>query len=441
MLKKLLLISVILTFSGIIPVTSYAQVIHEVKPGDSLTKLARQYQVEKNNLAKLNGLVQSTQLVLGQSMLIPGSTYVVQPGESIWEIANRHAIGKETLVNHNHLKNSIITPGQKLSIPRPQKMNIWTGTYFVPKDKNSNAWMLSNYKNTLTSVFLFEYRSDEQGNLIEIKENQAHKIAWKENLPPFATVTNISEKGFDPDLTHKLISTPWLRQKFINNLYSLADSHDYKGLVIDFERVHSKDRNNLNQFIKELAAKLHPAGLQVMMAVPPKEGDQVPDHSVAYDYRVLGQYLDKMFLMTYDWHWPAGPSGPIAPIERVRATLDYAVSVVERSKLMLGIPQYAYDWTINGQKRSGTAYSTQHAIDLYTGYQSSVHYDEKAAAPWFRYLDNKGALHEVWFEDPRSLLRKFRLVREYELAGMGCWHLGLTMPQTEELLLEEFNVR
>ena len=108
---------------------------------------------------------------------------------------------------------------------------------------------------------------------------------------------------------------------------------------------------------------------------------------------------------------------------------------------MLGIPQYAYGWAITGNKRTGTAYSTQHAIDLYTGYQSPVHYDEKAAAPWFRYVDKNGALHEVWFEDPRSLLVKFRLVREYGLAGMGCWHLGLTMPQTEEMLLDEFNVR
>jgi spore germination protein YaaH len=56
------------------------------------------------------------------------------------------------------------------------------------------------------------------------------------------------------------------------------------------------------------------------------------------------------------------PSGPIALIEKVKATLDYAVSVVNRKKLMLGTPQYAYDWTIKEKKQSGKAYSTQHAI-------------------------------------------------------------------------------
>ncbi|MDQ0971338.1 spore germination protein [Neobacillus niacini] len=440
MLKKLLIFFIIPFF--FLPAhLAHAQVIHEVKYGDSLTKISRQYQMNKDELAKLNGLAKNTQLVLGQAMLIPGSTYLVQPGESIWEIANRHALSEETLMQHNNLKSRVIRPGQKLNIPRPPRMNIFTGTYFVPKDKNTNKWMLKNYKSTLTSIFVFEYTSDLQGNIIETPENEAHKIAWKENLPPHATLTNLSEKGFDPDLTHKLISTPWLRQKFINNIYSLLDSHDYKGVVIDFEQVKSQDRENLNQFIKELAERLHPAGMELMMAVPPKEGDRVPSHSVAYDYQTLGKYLDRLFLMTYDWHWPGGPSGPIAPIDRVKATLDYAVSVVDRKKLMLGIPQYAYDWTIKGEKRSGKAYSTQHAIDLYTGYQSVVHYDERAAAPWFRYVDNKGNLHEVWFEDPRSLLVKFRLVRQYGLAGMGCWHLGLTMPQTEEMLLEEFKVR
>jgi spore germination protein len=117
------------------------------------------------------------------------------------------------------------------------------------------------------------------------------------------------------------------------------------------------------------------------------------------------------------------------------------VSVVPNSKLLLGIPQYAYDWTITGEKKAGKSYSTQHAIDLYIKHKSNVYYDTKAASPWFRYKDNDGILHEVWFEDPRSLLEKFRLVREYGLVGMGCWHLGITMPQTEEMLLEEFIIR
>lgn len=240
MAKKLLILIIAAYMVVMTPILTYAQVIHEVKSGDSLTKISKQYKVDSDELVKLNGLAKNSQLVLGQAMLLPGFTYFVQAGDSIWAIANRHAISEETLMQQNHLKSRVIVPGQKLSIPRPPKMNVWTGTYFVPKDKNTNAWMLNNYKKTLSSIFVFEYRSDEQGNIIETPENQAHKIAWKENLLPYATITNLSEKGFDPNLTHRLISTNWLRKKLVNNIYSLLDIHDYKGIVVDFEQVKYK---------------------------------------------------------------------------------------------------------------------------------------------------------------------------------------------------------
>lgn len=441
MYKKYLFILVIcFTFLITLPTISNAQVIHEVKYGDSLSEISNQYGIDLKELATLNGLEESSHLVLGQAILIPGSTYIVQPKDSIWEIAIRHRTSEETLMNQNQLTSRIIHPGQKLNIPRPPKSNVWSGSYFIPKDKVTNDWMLNHYEDTLSGVFLFEYHPDPYGNIIGVEENEAHTLAWKKNLPPYATLTNLSEKGFDPELTHKIMSNPLIRKKLINNIYSLLDSHDYKGIVIDFELVPLKDRENLNQFVKELTERLHPVGMEVMIAVPPMQGDYVPDYSSGYDYKTLGQYVDRMFLMTYNWHWPGGPSGPISPIDKVRATLDYAVSVVPSSKLMLGIPQYAYDWTITEDHREGTAYSTQHAIDLYTRYESEIQYDEIAATPWFRYVDDEGTLHEVWFEDPRSLLAKFRLVHEYGLGGMGCWHLGLTMPQTEEIILEEFDV-
>lgn len=47
--------------------------------------------------------------------------------------------------------------------------------------------------------------------------------------------------------------------------------------------------------------------------------------------------MEKLFLMTYNWHWPGGPAGPIAPISEIRPVLKYAVSVVPRYKLMLGL--------------------------------------------------------------------------------------------------------
>ncbi|BCJ88308.1 hypothetical protein skT53_32930 [Effusibacillus dendaii] len=59
-------------------------------------------------------------------------------------------------MSYNDLKSAVLVPGQKLNIPRLPKMDVWTGTYFVPKDKANNEFMPNNYKNALSSLFLFD---------------------------------------------------------------------------------------------------------------------------------------------------------------------------------------------------------------------------------------------------------------------------------------------
>lgn len=437
--RRFLILFFTFLFLFLLPsITSFATVIYEVKPGDSLNKISAQYKLNVKTFAHLNGLEKNDKLVIGQAMIIPGSTYYVRGNESLWDIAYRHSISVNLLKSKNKLTNDNIIPGQKLFIPSISKTKVWAGTYFIPKNKKTNNWMLEHYKKTLTSIFIFEYHSTKQGNLIKVKENGAIKQAWKKGITPYATLTNISDKGFDPNLLHNIISNKILRKKLISNIYTLLDRNDLKGINLDLEMVKPDDRIDLNQFIKELSFKLHRSKMELLIAMPPKDAENNPSYYSAYDYKTIGKYVDKMFIMAYNWHWSGSASGPIAPIQNVRNSLKYAVNVVPRSKLLLGIPQYAYDWPLTGDIRTGSAISTQNAINMYKKNESQVYYDREASAPAFRYLDKKGTQHEVWFEDPRSLLAKFHLVKEYNLAGLGCWHIGITMPQTEEILLNEF---
>ncbi|QKE76106.1 LysM peptidoglycan-binding domain-containing protein (plasmid) [Arthrobacter citreus] len=442
MAKRLLIFLFTLLFLLLSPVLSaHALIVYEVKSGDTLNKISKQYKLNVKSLANLNGLERNDKLVIGQSMIIPGSTYYVRQGETLWDIAFRHSITINSLKSKNNITSDVVIPGQKLIIPSSPKTTIWTGSYLIPKDKKSNKWMIDYYKKSLTSIFIFEYHPTSQGKLIKVKENQSNQIAWKNHIFPYATLTNISKKGFDPNLVHSLLSKTAMRKKLVNNIYSLLDKNDYKGISIDFESLNPEDKNNLNLFMKELSKKLHSSKMEVLMAMPPKEANHIPQYYDAYDYDTLGKYVDKMFLMTYNWHWPNSSSGPIAPLNEVRKTLNYAVSIVPRSKLLLGIPQYAYDWPITGEKRKGIAYSTQNAIKMYKKYESEVYFDRETLSPAFRYTDIDGIIHEVWFEDPRSLLAKFHLIKEYALGGLGCWHLGITAPQTEQLVINEFKIK
>ncbi|MES9682621.1 glycosyl hydrolase family 18 protein [Gottfriedia acidiceleris] len=442
MLNKFLIILFTLLFLFLSPsIQTLALVIYEVKAGDSLNKISAQYKLNVKNFANLNGLEKNDKLVIGQALIMPGETYFVRADETLWDIAYRNSISVKQLKTKNKLTSDYVIPGQKLLIPSISKKKIWTGTYFIPKNKISNYWMLSHYKRTLTSIFIFEYHPTKQGNLIRVKENGAIKQAWIKGIKPYATLTNISEKGYDPNLIHSLISNKTLRKKLITNIYTLLDRNDYKGINLDLEMVKPADRVYFKQFVKELSVTLHRSKMELLIAMPPKEADNIPSYYSAYDYKTFGKYVDKMFLMAYNWHWPSSTSGPIAPIPNVKKSLQYAVSVVPRSKILLGIPQYAYDWPITGDIRKGNAYSTQNAMKMYKKYESQVYYDREASAPAFRYIDKYGTPHEVWFEDPRSLIAKFHLVKDFNLAGLGCWHIGITMPQTEKILLNEFWIR
>lgn len=72
---------------------------------------------------------------------------------------------------------------------------------------------------------------------------------------------------------------------------------------------------------------------------------------------------------------------------------------------------------------------------------AEIHYDETAQTPYFYYTDDGGVVHEVWFEDARSSLAKFRLVEEYGFRGLGYWNFMRPFPVNFSLLNVCFRVR
>lgn len=127
---------------------------------------------------------------------------------------------------------------------------------------------------------------------------------------------------------------------------------------------------------------------------------------------------------SYEWGYTYGPPMAVAPIDAVERVVRYAVSRIEPGKLLLGFPNYAYDWTLPyeaGLTRAvviGNEAARQLAFDT----RSEIQFDETAQTPWFSYTGMDGAVHEVWFEDVRSSLARFHLVKQYALRGLGYWN-------------------
>lgn len=121
----------------------------------------------------------------------------------------------------------------------------------------------------------------------------------------------------------------------------------------------------------------------------------------------------------------------VSPLPQVRAVLDYAVTQIPPEKIFLGLSNYGYDWTlpfVTGESKAQSI-SNQRAIELAIQYDVAIEYDETAQAPFFHYTDQNGAVHEVWFDDARSLSARLLLIREYGFQGAGIWNVSRPFSQ------------
>lgn len=118
------------------------------------------------------------------------------------------------------------------------------------------------------------------------------------------------------------------------------------------------------------------------------------------------------------------------------------MGIIPPEKIFLGIPNYGYDWTLPYVKGESMADSISHveAIQLAARYDIEIQYDEVSQSPWFRYTDEEGREHEVWFEDVRSVQQKFNLINEKKLRGAGYWNLMRPFQQNWSLLDYMFEV-
>src|SRR5690606_10102289 len=131
----------------------------------------------------------------------------------------------------------------------------------------------------------------------------------------------------------------------------------------------------------------------------------------AHDYAAHGTYSDFVVIMTYEWGYSGGPPMAVSPIGPVREVLEYALTEMPGNKILMGQNLYGYDWTLpfvpGGEY--ARAISPQQAIALARRMNAAIEYDYTAQAPFFRYIDEQGRTHEVWFEDARSIQAKFDL--------------------------------
>lgn len=405
--------------------------IYIVQPGDTAAGIAARYGVSPQRLIYDNQLEELPYLPVGMAILvlIPSLIHTVAEGETVEEIAGAYGLTERQLYQNNPylLEQEYLRSGQSLVISYrgQENHNLYATGYaypFIEEDVLRESLLY------LDELLIFSYGFTTAGELIppQVPENRLISLAWQMGVRPILVLTPFSEQGTFNNQLVKIVSEDLeMQQNLIENLLETVREKGYAGVDVDFEYILPEDREGYAAFVANLREVMNQEGYQVSVALAPKtSGEQQGLLYEGMDYGLLGASANQVFLMTYEWGYTYGPPMAVAPLNKVRQVLDYAVTEIPRDKILMGIPNYAYDWRLPFEKGVTRAelIGNVEAVRRAAVNGVPIQYDETAQSPWYTY-EWDGVTHEVWFEDVRSIEAKLRTAASYGFHGIGYWNL------------------
>lgn len=423
-------------------------IIHVVVSGETLDTIAEQYGVTTERLIIDNELPNPENLVVGQSMIvrIPTQIHTVVEGDTLDDIAQEYGITIDEILRNNPwvAAQEFPEPGQTLLIAFERNPVLDTALivgYLYPFiDRSVHRKSLP----FLTYQSLFTYGFTPTGDLIPIDDTELIAIGYEMGVPPIMVLAPMSaDMTFDTQIAHNMFVNPEGQSRLIVNIVETMQEKGYVGLDIDFEFIQPEDKELFIGFITNVKNSLEPLGLLTLVALAPKtSGEMTGLLYEAHDYPAIGAIADFVLLMTYEWGYIYSSPMPTAPLNNVRQVLEYGVSVIPNDKILMGIPNYCYDWAlpfIRGVTMA-EALSNQEAIARAAQYGATIEFDELAQAPFFYYTNEEGVEHVMWFDDARSMNAKLSLIPELQLRGAGIWQIMDFFPALYMVLDELFTI-
>ena len=403
--------------------------IYVVKPGDTLFSIGRALGLAPGFLARYNGLLEPYRLAVGQSLLVlyPEQTVTVQPGDTLTSIAASAGTDVASLyrMNPNLSGSDRIYPGQILVTQLEQAAHrpaVVSG-YAYPNVSERVLRGILPYAGALAP---FTYGFTPEGALVPMDDERLLALAGACGVQPLLHLSTLTAAGtFSAAQAAALLQDPALQQTLAANVLQTMLEKGYEGLDVDFEYLGRDLAEPYAAFIQLLRDTLAPYSLPLITALAPKTSAAQPGALYeGHNYASLSTASDAVLLMTYEWGYTYGPPMAVAPVGAVRRVVEFALTQMDAAKILLGFPNYAYDWTLPFTAGATRAQSigNEAAPLLAAQYGAEIQFDTQSQTPYFTYLDEAGQPHEVWFEDVRSAQAKFALLPEYGLLGLGYWN-------------------
>lgn len=418
--------------------------IYTVKSGDDITSLSRRFGIPASRIVADNALRYPNNLVVGQHLIIMSNSmrHVIEEGQTMYSLSREFDVPLDELLAANPDVNPIaLRVGEVVNIPisdETQRRPAVVNGYAYPNITDS---ALSCSLPFLTYLSPFSYSVTPEGDIIAPPDERLIARALNSSVMPLMVVTNINEGSFSTEVLSQILSVPSSRERLISSILAELELKGYYGVNLDMEYISPEDKESYNAFLLELSERLHSAGYILITAVAPKyRADQPGILYESHDYRVQGEAADYVIIMTYEWGYTYSAPMSVQPINEVRKVLTYATSEIPSEKILMGMPNYGYDWELPYMR--GTAASSigfTAALETAVKHNSEILYDETSQTPYFYYTEN-GVRHVIWFDDAKSIDAKLRLVEEFDLAGVSYWTINRCFIPNWEIVQNLFEV-
>jgi chitinase len=211
--------------------------------------------------------------------------------------------------------------------------------------------------------------------------------------------------------------------------------HLFDGFDLDWEYPTLADKDNYFSLLAEFRSQLDAlhANLKLSIAIAARAS-----RYQGFNLKAIAALVDQINVMNYDYNGPwshtTGINAPLYEISgdplsgnHVDATIQtYEQDGIPPSKMLLGIPFYAYGWSgvadVNhGLFQSGQPIQGEHFYSYIESIEPKfkLYRDPKSQTPWLY------AGKTFWtFDDPRSIRAKVEYTHRHKLGGVMAWELS-----------------
>ncbi|MBU1718816.1 MAG: hypothetical protein KKA07_07050, partial [Bacteroidetes bacterium] len=294
-----------------------------------------------------------------------------------------------------------------------------------------NSGLEQNYDwNNLTDLCFFSYEFSPSTGAV------TNSHSWATN----SAVTTAISHGCRVHLCVSLftdhatfLTNATARGALINDLILAVQSRGGQGINIDFEGISSAQKTNFTTFISEISDAFHTQipGSIVSVCIP------YADFSSSYDVAAMST-VDWFIIQGYDYYYSgSSTAGPVDPLYAYQTSYNYCSSKSVNTYLKLGVnsekfilcmPYYGRSWQVSSTSLPSPATASGSSVTLKTrrdnasGYYSTELWDSSSFMPYFNYQN--GNWFQCWIDNVYSLGRKYDMVLQRNLGGIGIWALG-----------------